>query len=252
MANQWFKFYGGEYLSDPKMLALTAAERSCWLTLLCYASMSGKDGAVRHLTEDILMAQSGVNPSQEQWNITKGLLKKFESLNIVSLTENCITIKNWSKRQEMAMTGYERTRKYRENAKNQLKFSTGDGNDNGGDANDNARIEENRIEENREYKRESTPREQTEAFWMAIKNQDNHYQAFKKRIVETYGAPEKIINKEMAKFYSYWTEKNHSGTKERWQQEKTFEVRKRLATWLQRVGYRNSDSQQNKGRAIII
>lgn len=40
---------------------------------------------------------------------------------------------------------------------------------------------------------------------------------------------------ELNKFISYWTEKNHSGTKERWQLEKTFEVQKRLATWFSRI-----------------
>jgi predicted transcriptional regulator len=40
--------------------------------------------------------------------------------------------------------------------------------------------------------------------------------------------------KMMNAFYSYWTEKNHSGTKMRFQLEKTFEISRRLVTWANR------------------
>ncbi len=42
------------------------------------------------------------------------------------------------------------------------------------------------------------------------------------------------IQHEFDKFILYWTELNKSGTKERWQLEKTFEVKKRIHTWLTR------------------
>ena len=41
-----------------------------------------------------------------------------------------------------------------------------------------------------------------------------------------------ILWKEVKKFTDYWTEKNKTGRKERWELEKTFEVKKRLSTWL--------------------
>lgn len=44
------------------------------------------------------------------------------------------------------------------------------------------------------------------------------------------------VKAEMKKFISYWTEPNKSGTKVRWQMEKTFDVRRRLATWFGRAG----------------
>lgn len=39
---------------------------------------------------------------------------------------------------------------------------------------------------------------------------------------------------EIKKFFIYWTEPNKSGTKVKWQMERTFEVKRRLATWLSR------------------
>jgi hypothetical protein len=57
MVNQWFKFYGGEYLSDPKMDRLTVQERSCWLTLLCMGSQSS--GIIKYLSPESLITKSG-------------------------------------------------------------------------------------------------------------------------------------------------------------------------------------------------
>ncbi len=45
---------------------------------------------------------------------------------------------------------------------------------------------------------------------------------------------------ERKKFYNYWTEKNKSGTKERWELEKTFDVERRFATWLRNASQFNS------------
>jgi len=42
--------------------------------------------------------------------------------------------------------------------------------------------------------------------------------------------PKEMLNK----FINYWTEKNKSKTKMRWELEKTFEISKRLATWASR------------------
>lgn len=53
--------------------------------------------------------------------------------------------------------------------------------------------------------------------------------------LKSKGVPDKLINVELEKFILWWTEKNSTGKKERWQMEKTFEVKRRLATWLSRV-----------------
>lgn len=41
---------------------------------------------------------------------------------------------------------------------------------------------------------------------------------------------------ELKKFFTYWTEPNGSGTKQRWQMQATFEVKRRLYTWLSKAG----------------
>ncbi len=46
------------------------------------------------------------------------------------------------------------------------------------------------------------------------------------------GMPKSTAYGEVNKFISYWTELNSTGKKERWQMEKTFEVKRRLSTWF--------------------
>lgn len=53
-----------------------------------------------------------------------------------------------------------------------------------------------------------------------------------KSVLEAGGISREDLFSEMKKFTAYWTEPNGSGKKERWELEKTFEVRRRLATWI--------------------
>lgn len=106
MAYPWFKFFGNDYLADEKMLGMDGNIRSCWLTLLCYASRN--DGIARYITEEQLMIQAGVPVGGDEWNRTLGVLGRFKARNMVSITENGIEIVNWEKRQAMYQTGAER------------------------------------------------------------------------------------------------------------------------------------------------
>jgi hypothetical protein len=56
------------------------------------------------------------------------------------------------------------------------------------------------------------------------------------------GIPENSVVQELHKFKMYWTEPNKSGTKERWQMQKTFEIRRRLLTWFNRADQSYSKS----------
>lgn len=108
MANPWFKFYGSEYLSDPKILQLDPDERSCWVTILCLASQS--DGSIRFLSEAQLLAMSGITKQREN------VLKKFEQLDMILICNGTVTVKNWEKRQYSE--GYSRVKKFRERKSN--------------------------------------------------------------------------------------------------------------------------------------
>ena len=51
-------------------------------------------------------------------------------------------------------------------------------------------------------------------------------------ISEKSNLPAEIVLQELKKFRSYWSELNGTGTKQRWQLEKTFELKRRLGTWF--------------------
>lgn len=59
--------------------------------------------------------------------------------------------------------------------------------------------------------------------------------------------PEHILRPEVQKFILYWTEPNKSGTRQRWELERTFDVHRRLATWFSRV---KSYQPNTKNRTI--
>lgn len=119
--NQWFKFYGGEYLSDPKIASLNPLERSCWVTLLSLASISSDPGKVEFLTVDALMQKAGIvwDPYEpDEWEKTSGVLNRFERMRMIRLGEDgVIEVLNWTKRQDTYLTNAERQARFRDKNK---------------------------------------------------------------------------------------------------------------------------------------
>lgn len=114
MASTWYKFHGGEYLIDPKIKGMTAGERSCWITLMCYSSTSECEGVIKHLTESQLIRDSGIGIYDDQYKELEGILQKFERLEMITVDSNgTILLTNWNKKQEKNLTGAERMKRYR-------------------------------------------------------------------------------------------------------------------------------------------
>ena len=144
---KWFKFYGADYLIDPKIWGLSPTERSCWITLLCYASVND-NGKITNISEHQLMTQAGIDVMKEEWRETEGVLEKLKKLKMIRIDNGGIMIINWKKRQETNLTGYERVKRYRERKRNETS--------------DNAKITLDKIREEkiREEKITSEPSSQ--------------------------------------------------------------------------------------------
>ena len=170
MANHWFKFYGSEFLADPKTKRLNASERSCWITILCYAQSSGKDGVINYITEDQIMIDAGIFPGTDEWKKTKGVLEKLSSMKMIESEKEQIKVLNWSKRQDMALTPYERVKRYREKHKETDDNDNDNTGDNGIDNIEQNRTDKNRIEKNRV--------EMFEQFWIAYPNKKTKKKAY--------------------------------------------------------------------------
>lgn len=101
---------------------------------------------------------------------------------------------------------------------------------------------------------ELTPKEKTILFFEAVDKQNDAFHIFVQQLAQQNTVPPESVRRELKKFADYWTETNGTGTKMRWQMEKVFEIRRRLATWFGRVGFKNFSAaqQSGKGKNIIL
>lgn len=81
-----------------------------------------------------------------------------------------------------------------------------------------------------------TPREETINFFKVVEDNGIEYTELLSQFKEKTGIPLEIAGREIKKFYAYWTERNSTGKKQRWETEKTFEVSRRINTWLSKAG----------------
>lgn len=69
--------------------------------------------------------------------------------------------------------------------------------------------------------------------------------------VNECGFPVETVRQEFARFCLYWCERTPGGKKQRWQTEKTFEVRRRLTTWFQRAAEQSTKAAQRTSSAVM-
>lgn len=178
--NPWFKFYGSEFLSDPKVGALTAQERSCWITLLCLSSSSTTPGTIEYLTVEVLLEKSGIHFDPyhpEEWNNCLGILTKFEKIKMLQTsTDGKITISNWEKRQESSLTNAERQARYRENKKSNEKVTS---------VITKVTLEKKRKEEKRREKKEDNATKVAYGEFLRVFLTEDEYKKLVERLGET-------------------------------------------------------------------
>lgn len=159
----WFKFYGQDWLTDGKILRLGVEDRLCYIAILCLASASDEQGVIHGYDEDTIIRLAAIpdaptldtNPFDE----ARGCLKRFEALGMITIHDNeMITVVRFTERQNVALTGYERLKRYRDShastpriKRSRSKIISNDNdNDNAPLHNDNAREEKKRVEKSRE------------------------------------------------------------------------------------------------------
>ncbi len=89
---------------------------------------------------------------------------------------------------------------------------------------------------NKEYSK-TTPGEEAREFFTSENKQQEMVKYLQEKGYLDAG-------KTIMEFMLYWTEKNKSGTKERWEMQRTFEIKRRMITWL------NNDQKFNKNKTI--
>ena len=107
-----------------------------------------------------------------------------------------------------------------------------------------SRIEQKKTEQNRTPESEGivvanapTPKEVAIEFFSNTSHQEACI-----ALLSSKGVSEPVAREEVLKFISYWTELNSTGKKMRWEKEKTFEVKRRLVTWMGKVQHEHKSS----------
>jgi len=95
--------------------------------------------------------------------------------------------------------------------------------------------------DNKEERKTLSPAEEMREF---LKGKESSFK-LAEFIVEKTGMPMERVVKELVSFRSYWSELNGSGKKQRWELEKTFEVKRRLNTWLRNAGKFDTSKKKN-------
>ena len=96
-------------------------------------------------------------------------------------------------------------------------------------------------------KRGKTPQELSNDFFL----KGESYTEFVKFLLGR-GMTEPVAVRETAKFISYWTERNSTGVRERWEIEKTFEIKRRLSTWFSKANQFNKSDFNNKYKPSMV
>lgn len=142
----WFKFYGQEFLTDPKMMSLTAIEKSLWITLLCLASQN--DGVIDHIDQYKVMVLTGISPIDDEWENEPYFFETFEKLGMITIDNEKVTLLNYNKRQKSNLDNSERQAKYRQKYKEDKENETNNNVTQRYES--NAREEKRRIDKKRE------------------------------------------------------------------------------------------------------
>lgn len=213
-----------------------------WMYLLLNATHSECDVLFegKRITLKPGQLTCGASQIAKQMGVTRSSVEralgrfKVEDMVEVQASNKCslITVKNWASYQDTEEVVEEQTRNKRGASEEQVRTKQECNNEK------NVRMKEPESEATIVAR---TPKDDAKDFFEKLEYQERVVSMLTDR-----GVDEQTAREEVVKFVSYWTELNKSGTKQRWQMEKVFEVRRRLVTWFGKVKMQNKGFNQTK------
>lgn len=88
------------------------------------------------------------------------------------------------------------------------------------------------------------PKVEVNDFFEKVTAGGEDFQIMVSKMAELTKLPPAMVASELKHFTIHWTERNKTGTKMRWEIEKTFEIRRRLVTWFNN---KKTNFGRNKG-----
>ena len=86
-----------------------------------------------------------------------------------------------------------------------------------------------------------TPQEEVKDFFLKGKTHEDMLTLFSQK------TPIELVRQEFDKFALYWTEPNKMGTKVRWEQQGTFEIKRRLFNWFSKIKGQSQSFTRSRG-----
>lgn len=222
------RMFSKQIVDSDAFLDMPQSSRLLYFSLAMQADDDGFVGNPKNITR-------AIGASQDDLKVLMG--KRF----ILSFESGVIVIKHWRIHNYIQNDRYRETKYIEEKGTLILK-------ENGSyteciqdvsnlDTQDRLELGKDSIGE-----REDTPAEISKSFFKGEKYYDEIRATFLEKV------PEQILDQELEKFVLYWTEPNKSGTRVRWEQQPTFDVKRRLFTWLSKVSQFTKTA--NKGRGL--
>ncbi len=96
-----------------------------------------------------------------------------------------------------------------------------------------------------------SPQENVTRFFQTYQSSKEEFNQFIIEFHERTQLSIPFLESEIRKFYYYWTEPTKNGKKQRWETEKTFEIKRRLTRWLENAS-KWSNKDVSKYRPELI
>lgn len=230
------KFWTDNFVLDE----LNPVEKLVFIYLITnpYTDICG----IYEISLKIMAIETGIDRD----NLEKVILPKFEKSGKVAYRNGWIAIKNFIKHQSINPSVQKGIEEGLKKAPTELKLFIDGQPLTASDSllhTDSIQIISNTdsIQIRERGDKSPTPAEQAKNFFNSKEKQIEVLLALQNK----YGQKD-LMSSEMKKFIDYWTERNKSGTKQRWEMEKTFEVGRRMAKWLNNIkqfqGFKSKDN----------
>ena len=111
---KWFKFYGQDFFSDPKVMLLSPAQKLMFIGLMSLAAAEDKTneaaGVIPMLTESTIMLHIGISPDTESYNECYDIFNYFKELGFIKVDKKRkkIVVVNYKKLQKTNLSASER------------------------------------------------------------------------------------------------------------------------------------------------
>jgi hypothetical protein len=193
------------------------------------------------ITKDLRQLKALVVPMRDDISVKdiEKFLKEASELGLITIYDDCLEITGWFEHQSISESKMTKTRFKKGIPRISQEFPEFPKNSQPNISKDN--ISKDNISKDNISKEsvEDTPAEKMRKF---ISKDKTTTEPLIEYFVEK-GSNKTLLLKEFEKFIDYWTEKNKSGTKQRWELQETFDLKRRLSTWLDRVEGFNKKSK---------